>query len=146
LSPDDIDIHGRLAASTPVTVATGEIEYGRWRHKELIEKKAAAILQTDAAVCGGITEFRRIAATADSHGITLCPHWFHDLHIHLVGSIPNGRFVEYFPDDQVLNFRRLITRQLEIGDEGCLLLPNLPGLGFDFDPDAVEQWTMDGWK
>ena len=35
--PDDIDNHARLAAATPVTVATGEIEYGRWRFKELLD-------------------------------------------------------------------------------------------------------------
>ncbi|MPZ24790.1 MAG: mandelate racemase/muconate lactonizing enzyme family protein, partial [Dehalococcoidia bacterium] len=85
-SPDDIDNHARLAERTPVLVATGEIEAGRWRHKELLDKEAAAILQTDAAVCGGITEFRRIAATAASYGVPLCPHWFHDLHAHLVGA------------------------------------------------------------
>ncbi|MEJ1976613.1 MAG: enolase C-terminal domain-like protein [Acetobacteraceae bacterium] len=64
--PDDIDNHAELARRTPVMVATGEIEAGRWRFKELLEKQAASILQTDATVCGGITEWRRIAATAAS--------------------------------------------------------------------------------
>ena len=36
--PDDIENHAELAQRTPVMVATGEIEAGRWRHKELIEK------------------------------------------------------------------------------------------------------------
>ena len=62
--PDDIESHARLAERTPVLVATGEIEAGRWRHHELLSKKAAVILQTDAAVCGGVSEYRRIAATA----------------------------------------------------------------------------------
>lgn len=144
-SPDDIDNHARLAANTHVSVATGEIEVGRWRHKELMDKGGAIILQTDAAVCGGISEFRRIAATAASYGINMCPHWFHDLHVHLVASSVNGQFVEFFSDDQVLNFRRLITRQLEIED-GELKLPQQPGLGFDFDEEAVGRWALDGWK
>src|SRR5260370_9531912 len=67
-SPDDIDNHARLAASTPVPVATGEIEVGRWRFKELLDKEAAAILQTDAAVCGGITGVPPPPATAPDHG------------------------------------------------------------------------------
>ena len=144
-SPDDIENHARLAERTSVLVATGEIEAGRWRHKELLDKGAAAILQTDAAVCGGITEFRRIAATAASYGIPIAPHWFHDLHVHLVAAAPNGRFVEYFPDDQVLNFRRLIDRQLEVRD-GELVLPKLPGLGFNFDQEAVAKFAQDAWK
>lgn len=143
-SPDDIDNHARLARSTRVPVATGEIEAGRWRFKELLEKEAAAILQTDAAVCGGISEFRRIAATAASFGATLCPHWFHDLHVHLVASTPSAEFVEFFPDDQVLNFRRLIDMQLAVKD-GRLVLPSGAGLGFGFDADTVEQYAVEPW-
>jgi len=143
-SPDDVDNHARLAQRTPVTVATGEIEAGRWRFKELLEKEAAAILQTDAAVCGGITEWRRIAATAASYGATVAPHWFHDLHVHLVAGTPNATWVEYFPDDQVLNFRRLVDRQLDLRG-GRLVLPHDPGLGFRFDDAAVDRYCEDGW-
>src|SRR5882724_1589725 len=142
--PDDIDNHARLAASTPVPVATGEIEVGRWRFKELLDKEAAAILQTDAAVCGGISEFRRIAATAASYGATVCPHWFHDLHAHLVASTPNARYVELFPDDKVLNFRRLVDRQLVFKD-GDIILPQEPGLGFRFDAEAVRKYALEPW-
>ena len=141
---DDIANHARLAERTRVPVATGEIEAGRWRFKELLDQGAAAILQTDAAVCGGISEYRRIGATAASYGVNLCPHWFHDLHVHLVASAPNGQFVEFFPDDRVLNFRRLVDRQLETRD-GDLVLPTEPGLGFGFDGDAVDRYALDEW-
>ena len=141
-SPDDIDNHAKLAAATSIPVATGEIEAGRWRFKEILEKRAAEILQADAAVCGGISEWRRIAQTAASYGVTICPHWFHDLHVHLVASAPNARYVEFFPDDQVLNFRRLVNRQLEIKN-GDLLLPSGPGLGFEFDERAVKKYALD---
>lgn len=143
-SPDDIDNHRRLAERTPVPVATGEIEAGRWRFKELLDKEAAMILQTDAAVCGGISEFRRIAATAASYGVDLCPHWFHDLHAHLVASTPNASYVEFFADDKVLNFRKLIDHQLEFAD-GQLLLPQRPGLGFDFDPEMLDRYAQAPW-
>lgn len=143
-SPDDIDNHARLAAATPIPVATGEIETGRWRFKELIARNAAAILQTDACVCGGISEFRRIAATAGSHGLTLAPHWFHDLHVHLVASIPNATWVEFFPDSQVLNFRELVDVQLQV-EKGNVLLPQAPGLGFGFAEKAVERFASAAW-
>jgi L-alanine-DL-glutamate epimerase-like enolase superfamily enzyme len=142
--PDDIENHARLAERTRVIVATGEIEAGRWRFAELLRRRAAQILQTDACVCGGISEFRRIAATADSFGVTLCPHWFHDVHVHLVAAIPNCRYVEFFPDDQVLNFRRLVDRQLETRD-GNIVLPTASGLGFDFDPKAIQRYAHEGW-
>lgn len=136
-SPDDIENHARLQHLTPITIATGEIEAGRWRHRDLIGQNAATILQTDAAVCGGITEFRRIAAMADGHGLTLSPHWFHDLHTPLVAATPNARFVEYFPDSEVLNFRRLIDRQIVVQD-GSLVPHGEPGLGFNFEPETLK--------
>jgi L-alanine-DL-glutamate epimerase-like enolase superfamily enzyme len=147
--PDDIENHARLAKLTRVTVATGEIGTGRWHFKEILDKGAAQILQTDALVCGGVSEWRKIAATAASYGVTVCPHWFHDLHAHLVAATPNARYVEFFPDDQVLNFRRLIDRQLKV-EGGALVLPTSPGLGFGFDERAVSRYALkDGktvWK
>jgi L-alanine-DL-glutamate epimerase-like enolase superfamily enzyme len=143
--PDDIDNHARLARSTKVLVATGEIEVGRWRFKELLDKGGAQILQPDAAVCGGVTEWRRIASLADAYGVTVSPHWFHDLHVHLVAATPNARYVEYFPDDQVLNFKRLVDRQLEMRG-GNLKVPTGAGLGFGFDEQAVRRYALgDGW-
>jgi L-alanine-DL-glutamate epimerase-like enolase superfamily enzyme len=142
--PDDIENHAELAQRTSVMVATGEIEVGRWRFKELIEKRAAAILQADAAVCGGITEFRKIAATAASFGVAMCPHWFHDLHVHLVAATPNAQYVEFFADDQVLNFRRLVDTQLEVRN-GELVVPTTPGLGFRLREDALDQYAAGPW-
>lgn len=138
-SPDDIDNHARLAKLTRVPIATGEIGYGRWYHKELLDKGGAAILQSDALVCGGISEWRRIAATAASYGVVMCPHWFHDAHAPLVAATPNARYVEFFWDDQVLNFRRLIDRQLT-HKNGRIILHQTPGLGFNFDEQAVAKY------
>jgi L-alanine-DL-glutamate epimerase-like enolase superfamily enzyme len=143
-SPDDIENHARLAKRTPVLVATGEIEAGRWRFKELLDKQAAAVLQADAAVCGGITEFRRIAQTASSYGVTLSPHWWHHLHAHLVAATPNARYVEFFPDDRVFNFRRVVDVQLRFA-EGGLELPNGPGLGFNFIESEINRYAVDEW-
>ena len=142
---DDIENHARLASYTTTLVTTGEIEAGRWRFLDLLRSGGVAILQPDAAVCGGVTEFRRIAHTAASFAVPVCPHWFHDLHVHLVAAIPNGRFVEFFPDDQVLNFRRLIDRQLEVCD-GELVIPTEPGLGFEFDEAAVATYAATSWE
>jgi L-alanine-DL-glutamate epimerase-like enolase superfamily enzyme len=147
-SPDEIGLHARLAERTPVTVATGEIAYGRWYHEELLARGGCEILQTDAAVCGGISEWRRIAAMAAGRSVTVSPHWFHDLHAPLVAATENARFVEFFPDDAVLNFRRLVDRQLKFVD-GSVELHASPGLGFDFDDAALKRYALGGgapWK
>ena len=137
-SPDAIDLHAALARQTRINVASGEIEVGRWRFRELMDSQAVSIVQSDAAVCGGITEWRRISAYADCKGLTIYPHWFHDLHAPLVAATPNARMVEFFTDDQVLNFRRLINKQLEF-KKGDLYLHQSPGLGFEFDEAVIRK-------
>jgi len=150
-SPDDIDNHVRLARATTVTVATGEIEAGRWRFKDLLERGATTLLQTDATVCGGITEWRRIASTAASFGISIAPHAWHDVHVHLVASTPNATYVEFMPDAHIVNFRRLVDRQL-VAKKGYLMLPDGQGLGFNFSEDAISRYALrltdssDVWK
>jgi L-alanine-DL-glutamate epimerase-like enolase superfamily enzyme len=74
----------------------------------------------------------------------MCPHWFHDLHVHLVAATQNAGFVEYFSDDRVLNFRRLVDTQLQFAD-GNLVVPRTPGLGFGFDDAAVDRYAVDNW-
>jgi L-alanine-DL-glutamate epimerase-like enolase superfamily enzyme len=69
----------------------------------------------------------------------MCPHWFHDLHAPLVAATPNARYVEYFCDDQVLNFRRLVDRQLSYRD-GMVMLHDTPGLGFGFEEQEVAKY------
>ncbi|WP_454825176.1 mandelate racemase/muconate lactonizing enzyme family protein [Paraburkholderia xenovorans] len=140
-SPDDIDNHVRLARATRVTVATGEIEAGRWRFKDLLARDATTLLQTDATVCGGVTEWRRIAATAASFGISVAPHAWHDLHVHLVASAPNATYAEFMPDSHIVNFRELIDTQV-VAEKGQLLLPQTPGLGFHFPDEAIARYGV----
>jgi len=144
-SPDDILNHARLARETTITVATGELEAGRWRARELLDAGGVPILQHDAAVCGGISELRKIADLASAYGAMLCPHWFHDLHAPLVGAFPGATFVEYFIDSSVFNFGELIDRQLVVRD-GEIVLHEHPGLGFDFDEAALSMYLTAPWQ
>jgi L-alanine-DL-glutamate epimerase-like enolase superfamily enzyme len=143
-SPDDIANHARLARLTSIPIATGEIEAGRWRFAELMRSGGALILQPDAQVCGGITEFRRIAGMAESLGIPVCPHAFHDLHKHLAAATSVCKFVEYFTDASILNFTALLDRQSELRD-GRIQLGSEPGLGFGFEESVVDKYADPKW-
>lgn len=143
--PDDLEASAAIAAATPVPVATGEIEATRWGFQEIIHRRAASIFQTDAAVCGGITEFRKIASLADAHQIPIAPHWFADLHVHLVAAISNATMVEFFPDTSILNFMRLLKKSVTARD-GELILPQEPGMGIEFNEEVVERYSKDGWR
>ena len=140
--PDELAAHAAVAAAVEPPVATGEIHQTRWDFQEILNHGAAAILQPDAGVCGGVTEFRRIAALAAAHGITVAPHWFADLHVHLVAATPNATWVEYFTDTDVLNLMEVFRTRLQAKGSG-LALPQEPGLGIVLDEAAVERFTVE---
>ena len=144
LMPDDIDGHAAVAAALRTPVATGEIHATRWEFQQLVQQRAASILQPDAGVCGGITEFRKIAALAAASDIPVAPHWLPELHVHLAASTPNATWVEYFTDLSILNLGRLFCSRLEVRPGG-LALPDAPGLGIELDEAAVERFSIDGW-
>ena len=143
--PDELEAHATVAASVEPPIATGEIHQTRWDFQEILSKGAAAILQPDAGVCGGITEFRRIAAMASGHGVTIAPHWLADLHVHLVAATPNATYVEFFSDTEVLNLMEIFKTRLEIKGPG-LALPQEPGVGVVLDDASVDRYSHDGWR
>ena len=143
--PDELAAHAAVAAAVEPPIATGEIHQTRWDFQQILDHGAAAILQTDAAVCGGITEFRRIAALAAGRGVTVAPHWLADLHVHLVAATPNATWVEFFPDTEVLNLMEVFQTRLEVCEAG-LAVPQEPGHGVVLDDAAVERYSRDGWR
>ena len=143
--PDELAAHAAVAAAVEPPIATGEIHQTRWDFQQILDQDAAAILQTDAAVCGGVTEFRRIAALAAGRGVTVAPHWLADLHVHLVAATPNATRVEFFPDTEVLNLMEVFQTRLQVRDAG-LAVPQEPGHGVVLDDAAVERYSRDGWR
>jgi L-alanine-DL-glutamate epimerase-like enolase superfamily enzyme len=143
-SPDDIESHARLVKETSIPVATGEIESGRWRFRELLEARAAHVLQTDVVCCGGITEWRRIAALAASYGVPVCPHAWHELHAPLIAATPNAPYVEYFVDNSIIMTRPLHDRELK-PVAGEIVMTQEPGLGFLFDEATLTRNGTTEW-
>ncbi len=89
-SPDGIESHRQLSARSAIPVATGEIEATRWAFADLLRQDAAHILQPDACVLGGISEWLDVARAAEAFACPLAPHWHANVHAPLVAA------VEYF--------------------------------------------------
>jgi L-alanine-DL-glutamate epimerase-like enolase superfamily enzyme len=140
---DDIDSHSRLASLTSIPVATGEVESGRRRFKEILDKKAAAVLQPDVCVCGGITEWNRIVSLAECCGVIVYPHAWHDLHAPLAASHPNVPMCEMFTNDDIFNPGSLFDNRMQ-QKNGRLQLRQGPGLGFNFKEDLLAETAMSG--
>ena len=68
------DVMAEIARGTHLPIATGERVFTKWGFREVLEKKAATILQPDLCHAGGITEVRLIAGMAEAYYATIAPH------------------------------------------------------------------------
>jgi len=75
LSPDDIEGYAEVKrAIRRMATATGEHEYTRYGFRELIDRRAADILQPDINWVGGLTEAIKICHMASAAGLPVIPH------------------------------------------------------------------------
>ncbi len=70
----NVDVMAELARKTHIPIATGERIFTKWGFREILEKRAATILQPDVCYAGGITELRLIAGMAEAYYTPLAPH------------------------------------------------------------------------
>jgi galactonate dehydratase len=70
----NVDVMAELAAKTHIPLATGERVFTKWGFREILEKKAAMILQPDVCYAGGITELKIIAGMAEAYYAPIAPH------------------------------------------------------------------------
>jgi D-arabinonate dehydratase len=139
---DNVHTMARIAEALDTPVATGELEATRWAFADLIERRAADIVQPDATVVGGIGEWMKVAHMAASFDIPVAPHYNWDVHSQLVAAIPNGIFVEYFlRESGVKMFDDLLEDPIE-AKQGYLTPRTAPGFGVQFRPDKVAEFRI----
>ncbi len=132
LPADDPIAHQRLAAATTIPIAVGESLYSLRSFGVYATLGAAAILQPDVARVGGIGSWLKVAHLAEAHSLPVAPHFLMELHVSLACAVPNGRWVEHIPQ------LRGVTRTALTQTDGAMTPPDRPGLGIDWDRDAVE--------
>ncbi|MEU8001206.1 galactonate dehydratase [Catellatospora sp. NPDC049111] len=71
--PDQAHRLHDIVTCSPVPIATGERLYGRAEFLAPLQA-GVAVVQPDLSHAGGISEVRRIAALAETHGAVLAPH------------------------------------------------------------------------
>lgn len=145
LMPHDVDGYSRLCALSQTQISHGEHSYTRWDFQEIIDKKAAHILQPDVNRVGGITEARKIWAMAAAKDLPVVPHG-NDLHnLHLVFSQINTPFTEYFPNvwDGANTHFWDIYEGNPVQKGGHISLSTEPGLGYKLKESAVEKILLE---
>jgi L-alanine-DL-glutamate epimerase-like enolase superfamily enzyme len=142
VAPDDYDGHRKVAQATSIPIATGENEYTRYGFRDLIAHDSAAILNADAQVLGGVTEFMKVAALAQAHDLDIAPHGAQAVHVHLVAAIANGLMLEFYRDTVDPMWGKTFLETLRLNDDGTVSPPDVPGLGADPNYEALAPFRV----
>ncbi|WP_274648749.1 enolase C-terminal domain-like protein [Paenibacillus humicola] len=143
LPPDDYKGYGMINRKISSTaIATGEHEYTRWGFAELLEVRAAEILQPDICWCGGLSEARKISAMASAHHIQVIPHagGLQPWALHLIFADANIPLAEYIYRADERNDDPVIDG-LPAPKNGWFELPEGPGAGIRLSDRAQELIT-----
>jgi galactonate dehydratase len=135
----NVDIMAELARKTHIPLATGERIFTKWGFKEILEKRAATILQPDVCYAGGITELRLIAGMAEAYYTPIAPHNPQGpcslaASYQIAASIPNFLIQE----NGDANYEDLLAKPLPPVRNGHRPLLTDPGLGITIDEDKLK--------
>ncbi len=141
----NVDVMADLARKTHLPIATGERIFTKWGFREILEKRAAMILQPDISHCGGIMEARIIAGMAEAYYAAVAPHCplgpiSLAAGLHVDASIPN-----FLAQEQV-SLGEGYLKQPFVVKEGYLDLPTAPGLGIELDEEALADKLGHDWQ
>lgn len=140
--PDNLRGSAAIAEALTMPVATGESESTRWAFLDIIERRAADILQPDVTVVGGVSEWMKVAALASAYRLPLAPHYVWDVHVHLAAATPSVIIQEYFErESDLVNFDDVMRNPLR-PENGVLKVPEGPGLGAKLDEEAVQRFRI----
>lgn len=147
--PENVDAMVDIARSTTVPIATGERRFTKFEFRELVEKRAAAILQPDLCHAGGIAETRKIASMGEASYLSLAPH--NPLGpislaacLQVAAGAPNFLIQEYPALADGADLGVGLLREPFVITSGSIPIPTAPGLGITVDEDALMERAYDG--
>ena len=126
----------RVAAALSTPVAGGEYLWGIVPFRHMVEARSVDIVMIDQVRSGGITPWLKIAGMAEAFNLPVVSHGVPEIHVHLVGAVPNGLTVEYMP--------RLfqLWEEVPVPQNGLLAMPTAAGLGLNFSADAIKRFAV----
>src|SRR5579871_1594411 len=133
---DDFDGLARVTAALSTPVAGGEYVWGIVPFRHMVERHAVDVVMIDLVRVGGVTQWIKVAGMAEAFNLPVVSHLIPEVHVHLIGAIPNGLTVEYMPWLMPL-FEEVPQQQ-----NGELMMPNAPGLGLKFDRTTIDRYRV----
>jgi D-galactarolactone cycloisomerase len=124
-------------------VAAGENTGTLFDFARLLERDAVDVVQPDVTKVGGITEWRKVAALAEAHGVFLSPHSAcygpgFLATVHLLAAQPVPSVLECMH----LRLEASLYPELTKVVNGRVPVPTEPGLGPDPEPSTIDRYRV----
>jgi mandelate racemase len=134
---DNLDGYVQLAAQIKTPIQIGENFYGPRDLYTALQRKACDLVMPDFMRIGGVTGWLRAAAIAGAAGIPMSTHLYPEVAAHVMRVTETAHWLEWQDwADPVLQ------QPYEIRD-GLLHIPDAPGVGLEWNEDAVAAHMAD---
>jgi L-alanine-DL-glutamate epimerase-like enolase superfamily enzyme len=139
---DDAREMAEVRRHTPIPITAGQTEISSHGVRRLLEAGAVDIVNFNASLGGGISEWRRVAATCAVFNVAMSHHEEPHIASQLMSAIPHGLCVECFGDpvrDPIWD-KLVLNRPLP--KDGKIKVLQGPGFGLVLDQQMIARFRV----
>jgi L-alanine-DL-glutamate epimerase-like enolase superfamily enzyme len=145
--PDTVETHRKVTESTTTPILAGENVVRFEGFLPYLTTQAVDVIAPDIQKCGGLQEFRKIAALADAYGTPVAPHNISSpvgtmASVHVCATVPNAFALEWHARE--VDWWDDVHTGDPLIEDGEIAVPESPGLGLSLDPDVLESHLAPG--
>jgi L-alanine-DL-glutamate epimerase-like enolase superfamily enzyme len=141
--PEDFATLAEVRSKGGLDIAAGENACTAYQFRQMMTAGAVSHAQPSVIKVGGITEFLKVAGIADELGVKVVPHspYFGPgfLATLQLMSLRDEGFIEMF---YMKRPACLWRGRIDADANGCVEVPQGPGLGYEPDRDVMEQYRV----
>ena len=139
--PGDPEGYARVRAGSSTPIAGSERLTSKNRFNDYFRAGAVDVAQPDIVYIGGITEMKKVCALAETYQVSIAPHNTKGpvgimAAAHVMAAIPNPLIQEFIAPSRI-PWRNDVLQNPLVIEGGELVVPDRPGLGVEFDEDAL---------
>ena len=79
---------------------------------------------------------------AERNGLKIAPHGCQELQLPLVAGVPNGEFLEYYPQEVDPLRSEMFEPQLVLEEDGFVRVPDRPGIGYELNMELLNRYRV----
>ena len=133
---DDIEGYRKLTADLATPIQLGENFYGPRALHRALAQGACDLVMPDFMRIGGVTGWLRAAGIAGAAGVPMSSHLYPEVAAHVLRVTETAHWLEW------QSWADPILQQPYAMRDGELEIPNVPGVGLEWNDDAVKAFAV----